>query len=68
MLRTRATSDAFDPTAPQTISQQGSVMIVERTGRTSTAHVLLNVSTEDQTIELDADSVTVPALDSRWIV
>jgi len=68
MVRKRATSDAFDPTARQMISHQRSVVIVERTGRSSTARVLLNVSTDDQTIEVDGDSVTVPALDSLWIV
>ena len=64
MLRTRATSDAFDPAARQIVSRQGSVVVVERVGRTRTARVLLNVSTEDATI----DSVHVPALQSVWMV
>jgi glucosylglycerate phosphorylase len=68
MLATRAGSDAFDPAAPQRVSRQGSVVIVERTGQTRTARVLLNVSTEDATVELDDLVATVPALESVWLV
>src|SRR6478735_11794931 len=64
MLRTRATSDAFDPGATQIVSRQGSVVIVERTGKTSKAQVLLNVSTEEATV----DAVHVPALEAVWLV
>jgi hypothetical protein len=64
MLRSRATSDAFDPSAAQQVTGQGSVVIVERTGSSHSARVLLNVSTEDATI----DSVRVPALQSVWMV
>jgi hypothetical protein len=46
------------------VSSEGDVVIVERTGTTSSARVLLNVSTEDATI----DSVRVPALESVWMV
>lgn len=69
MLRQRASSDAFHPGAPQTVRRNGPVVIIERTGRRGArAHVLLNVSTEDTVIDLDHNSVTVPALDSVWIV
>ena len=64
MLRTRATSDAFDPGAAQRVSQQGSVVIVDRVGTTRTARVLLNVSTAHATV----DSFHVPALEAVWIV
>jgi sucrose phosphorylase len=64
MLATRASSDAFDPSATQRVSREGSVVIVERTGKTASARVLLNVSTEDATV----DSVHVPALESVWMV
>jgi len=69
MLRLRASSDAFHPDAPQRVTCQGPVVIVERTGASGAkARVLLNVSTEDTTIDLDDTSVTVPALESRWMV
>jgi glucosylglycerate phosphorylase len=68
MLRWRASCDAFHPDAPQRVTCKGSVVIVERTGRSGeTARVLLNISTEDTTAELDDESVTVPALESVWI-
>ena len=69
MLRQRAASDAFHPDAPQQVTCTGSVVIVERTGRSGKrAQVLLNVSAEDTTVELDQDSTTVPALSSVWMV
>ena len=64
MLRRRASSDAFHPGAPQRVRCQGPVVIIERFGSSSSARVLLNVSTEDATVE----SVTVPALGSLWMV
>jgi hypothetical protein len=68
MLRQRAGSDAFHPLAPQQVSCEGPVVIVQRTGRSgATARVLLNVSTADATIELDDFPVTVPALESSWL-
>jgi sucrose phosphorylase len=69
MLRQRASSDAFHPLAPQQVSCNGPVVIVERTGQSGkTARVLLNVSTDDATIDLEHNSVTVPALESLWMV
>ena len=69
MLRQRASNDAFHPLAPQQVTCNGPVVIVERTGASGAmARVLLNVSTEDVAIELDDASVTVPALASLWIV
>lgn len=64
MLAMRSSSDAFDPSAPQRVTQQGSVVIVERTGATRTARVLLNVGTEDERI----DDTRVPALEAVWMV
>ena len=69
MLRQRATSSAFHPDAPQDVTHKGSVVIVERTaGSGDTTRVLLNVSTEDTTIDLGHESVTVPGLESVWMV
>jgi hypothetical protein len=69
MLRSRATSDAFHPDAPQHVTCNGPVVIVERTGRSGAlAQVLLNISTAESSIELDDRSVTVPALESLWTV
>jgi sucrose phosphorylase len=69
MLRLRASSDAFHPDAPQRVTCEGPVVIVERIGRSGArARVLLNISTEDSSVELDEKSVTVPALESLWIV
>jgi hypothetical protein len=69
MLRHRASSDAFHPDASQTLTRNGPLVIVERTGRSgATARVLLNVSTEDVTVDLEGKPATVPALDSVWIV
>ena len=64
MLAKRASSDAFDPSAPQRVSRQGSVVTIDRTGKTRTARVLLNVSSTDAIV----DSVSVPALESVWMV
>jgi sucrose phosphorylase len=69
MLRQRAASGAFHPDAPQHVTCKGSVVIVDRTGPSGeTARVLLNVSTEDATIDREGKPVTVPALESRWMV
>ena len=69
MLRQRASSDAFHPLAPQQVTSKDSVVIVERTGRSgATARVLLNVSSQDTTIDLEGNSVTVGALESLWMV
>ena len=69
MLRQRASNDAFHPLAPQHVTCNGPVVIVQRTGASGAiARVLLNVSIEDVAIELDDASVTVPALESLWIV
>ena len=64
MLRARGTSDAFHPSAAQRVSQDGSVVIVDRIGKSRTARVLLNVATTDVLV----DSVRVPALGSVWLV
>jgi sucrose phosphorylase len=69
MLRQRAASDAFHPDAPQRVTCTGSVVIVERMGRSGEmARVLLNIAPEDATIDLGHESVTVPALSSVWMV
>jgi hypothetical protein len=69
MLRQRAASSAFHPDAPQDVTHKGSVVIVERAARSGeTARVLLNISTEDATIDLGPESVTVPGLESVWMV
>jgi sucrose phosphorylase len=68
MLRRRAASDAFDPGAPQRVRGEGPVVIIERTGRSQSARVLLNVSTEDATVGIAETSVHVPALQTVWMV
>ena len=69
MLRQRAASGAFHPNALQRVTCEGPVVTVERTGRSGeTARVLLNVSTDAVTVDLEGKSVTVPALKSLWIV
>ena len=69
MLRLRASSDAFHPDAPQHVTCEGSVVIVARAGPSGArARVLLNISTEDSSVDLDEKSLTVPGLESLWMV
>jgi sucrose phosphorylase len=81
MLRWRASCEAFHPDAAQRVDRDGTVVIVERAGRSGAlARVLLNVGSAPVTIRLDdhewhllgdrspaPEAIVVPPLASIWI-